>query len=160
MHENWVQPSSCPSGLWWKLHRAPAYKDGCGSVEPIRSISTGILISCYSLLQFTISKTFWWFHSNYKNTTTCHWQVVKEVVSDIQMKSNRFLKEKKDSYWENLTSFLNFEVPVLGTPCTICQRYHASGYFSCHLQCKITKDVDCVLEPVNLKSYRITGHLI
>lgn len=108
MHENWVQPSSCPSGLWWKLHRAPAYKDGCGSVEPIRSISTGILISCYSLLQFTISKTFWWFHSNYKNTTTCQRSCVwcPNEIKHISLKKERSVLRKSDifsQFWSTCT---------------------------------------------------------
>lgn len=129
MHENWVQPSSCPSGLWWKLHRAPAYKDDCGSVEPIRSISTGILISCYSLLQFTISKTFWWFHSNYKNTTTCQrscvWHTNK--IKQISLKKERFVMGKiwhlfsilKYLYLEHLAQFVNV-IMHLGTFHVIC----------------------------------------
>lgn len=67
----------------------------------------------------------------------------KKLCLTSKWNQTDFFKKKKDSYWENLTSFLNFEVPVLGTPCTICQRYHASGYFSCHLQRKITIDIDC-----------------
>lgn len=152
MHENWVQPSSCPSGLWWKLYRAPAYKDDCGSVEPFRSISTGILISCLVFCSSPFLRLF----DDFIQITKIQ-LLVKEVVSDIQMKLNRFLIKKKNCngkiwhlfsilkylYLEHLAHFVNV-IMHLGT-------FHVI----CNVKSQWTLTVYW-----NLKSYRITGHLI